>query len=83
MKHTCISLKPGQRPPYNLHIGVWNDPEKINLSGFESMFDAWAFAICHGLDDPLESIPERFRQWTNRPEPEVLPEGQMSLFEDM
>lgn len=69
-------------PPYSLHIGRWDDPERMVLRGFDSAFDAWAFAICNGLDDPNEGVPEKFRQWTNKPKADVLPEGQMTLFAD-
>jgi len=79
MKIAVLSIKEGHE--YCLHIGAWDDPEKMVLQGFDTMFDAWAFAICHGLDDPYLLIPEKFRQWTNKPKPEleVLQEGQMTL----
>lgn len=65
----------------NLHIGPWNNPEKMLLEDFDTSWDAWAFAVAHGLPDPQEGVPPRFRQWCNRPPTEVEPkEQQLALF---
>jgi hypothetical protein len=53
---------------YNLHIGAWNDPDRIFLPGFPTVWDAWAFAVCNGLGDPL---PGNNRKSTLRP-PEII-----------
>jgi hypothetical protein len=54
MEH-IISVKPGAPigERWNLHIGAWDDPDKMYLPGFETWWDAWAFCVCNGLDDPL------------------------------
>ena len=69
---TAISAKPAlpSDEAWCLHIGDWDDPDKQVLEGFASSFDAWAFAIAHGLVDPARLIPWKFRQSFNCPKPE-------------
>jgi hypothetical protein len=88
-----IYHKPSE-PGVGLVIGAWNDTESKalahecgadawgNLAGFETSFDAWAFAVTTLLEDPAETIPPKFRQWTNKPKPEAEPveEAQLTLF---
>jgi len=71
----------GHNAGYSLHIGRWDDPDRQVLDGFDSWWDAWAFAVTHGLPDPLERVPAKNRRWTNSPPPPPPPE-QYSLFEE-
>ena len=59
---------------YSLIIGAWNDPEQIILPGFETCWDAWAFCICNGLDDPLPDI-ENNRRYTLKPPEKKMKQG--------
>lgn len=55
MKAT-IFVKPLERvgEQWGIHFGDdWNDPDRFTLLGFESAWDAWAFCICNGLNDPI------------------------------
>ena len=71
---TTISVKPALPvgEDWCLHIGAWDDPDRQVLEGFASSFDAWAFAIAHGLVDPARLIPSSFRKCFNRPKPEQI-----------
>ena len=64
-----------------LRFGAWDDPERFQLDGFDSPFDAWAFCIAHGLDDPSAGVPAQFRKYQVRPpspplQPSLLEEAQ-------
>jgi len=65
-----ISVKPSAQSgeQWNLHIGSWDDPDRIYLPSFASWWDAWAFCVCNGLDDPL---PQSKRLTRRPPEREV------------
>ena len=74
---SAISVKPAlyPGPSWCLHY------DGNVLEGFASAWDAWAFAVAHGLDDPTAMHPDGMRQWTNRPPAEVDAEPvQMNLF---
>ena len=61
----CSPGKPaGER--YGLYIGAWNDPDRITLDGFATNWEAWAFCICNGMNDPLPDTPAN-RFYTRRP----------------
>ena len=64
---------------YEVYIGVFDDPEQIHLPGFESLWHAWAFCICNGLDDPLPKTESNQRWKLNPPSPNPT---QMKLFID-
>ena len=80
-----ISVKPALSPgpSWCLHIGAWHDPDHVTLEGFASGWDAWAFAVAHGIGDPSADHPEFARKQFNRP-PAPPPEEdtihQLSLF---
>lgn len=80
---TAISVKPDLPvgEDWCLHVGVWSDPDRQVLRGFASSFDAWAFAIAHGLDDPAAMIPAKFRQGFNKPKTGIVNTGQLSLLD--
>ena len=62
---------------WGLYFGSYNDPDMVILEGFETIFDAWVFAVAHTMIDPCENTPAH-RQWTNCPD-EVKP-TQMKMF---
>ena len=55
-------------------FGAGNN-ERIWLRGFASSFDAWAFVVATTGIDPSASIPDRFKQWTKKPQPDTLAES--------
>ena len=62
---------------WGLYFGSYDDPDVVILEGFETAFDAWAFAVAHTMIDPCGDSHTRGR-WTNRPK-EVKPK-QMKMF---
>ena len=62
---------------YSVWIGAWNDPDQIVLHGFATCWDAWAFCVCNGMNDPLPNTDGN-RRYTLRP-PKVKP-TQMRMF---
>ena len=62
---------------WNLHYQV--NGEWLIMEGFYDAWDAWAFAVCNGMGDPLlGKVPDRFRAWTFRPPVE---DTQLRLFQ--
>jgi len=75
----CAPNNPdGER--YGLYIGAWNDPDKIILEGFETSWDAWAFAICNGMNDPMPPTKSNRRR-TCSPPPKKIYQLEMELGE--
>lgn len=56
---------------YGLHHLAWDDPDHIDLVGFESAFDAFAFLFAHlSIDVSLiEGHKTVGRWWTFKPKP--------------
>ena len=79
MKKGTIATAPdkpaGER--VSLFIGAWNDPEQIIIHGFATVWDALAFCICNGMDDPLPNTDGN-KKYTLRPPKEES--EQLKLF---
>ena len=59
------------------------DVQEDELAGFENFWEAWAFAVCNDLPDPVGSFPgDNARKSTLRPpEKQVVGPVQGRLFE--
>ena len=74
-----ISVAPGAQAGerWNLHIGAWDDPDRMYLPGFATWWDVWAFCICNGMNDPLPDTPANKKSTLNRPKEKP---AQMKMF---
>lgn len=56
---TLISVAPGRDPGdrWILHLRGAGDGLPEELAGFPTFWDAWAFAVAHGLPDPVGNHP--------------------------
>ena len=80
MEHAVAIYWADEGRGYGISFGPWNHPDAFCLDGFDTMFDAWAFCIAHDLGDPQAGLPDRNRQWTNKPLP---PKLQPDFLEEM
>ena len=77
---TTLSFTPSKLNPYNLTIFTpeFNRETREGiymLDGFETLRDAWAFAIVHGFKDPCLACGtnDKYKKWTKEPEPKRKP----------
>jgi len=51
-------------------FGSWYE-NPIHLNGFPTSFDAWAFIVATTGINPDAGSPDKFTQWTKRPQPDT------------
>jgi len=77
----CIFVKPD--PPdegWGCSFGSrYENP--VYVQGFDSPFEAWAFVFAATGINPSAGIPDKFTQWTKKPQPDTA--GMVSEPEQM
>jgi len=51
-------------------FGAWYE-NPAYLKGFDSSFDAWAFVFAATGINPTAGSPDKFTQWTKKPQPDT------------